>query len=203
MEIEYEKNPQCEDETSQAIKVAQPFSSIEDEDNIPLPHPEAAQPFYRKKEKVDFRLLRRLLMFFHTRDKELFGTLMQYYKANQNYQSVETVFTEVHDYFGRKARVGIGRIYGYTFDYYNGSYRYLSLGSMSHRLRELLAQDHYLNLDLQNAHPSILLSLLSKVSIVEGSYLDGMPDLSALKRYVTDRNGVLQILSEIFDFKGK
>lgn len=124
------------------------------------------RPVMEKKELVDLLRLRKLLSYAQKHDLPAFQSLLFYFQSFADRTEELHVEIDVHYWPSKRMReYRLGRLYAYTRSYFSaaGARKYGGLQNMKKEYRAYLCEETHWDLDLQNAHPSILLGLLQQV----------------------------------------
>ena len=122
----------------------------------------------------------------------LFWNLRHYALASdvKNCQCIVQYKLARHDIEAQR----FGRIYAYTQSLHSTSIKHMGLQNMPRWIRSALASDFYWDLDISNAHPSLLLGILESKNIKDPKYL---------RMLVNHRDQLLTEIQHAFELEEK
>jgi len=146
--------------------------------------------FTEKYELIDLVRLRKLLSYTKTNDKPAYQELSFYYECfADRHEQYDTEIRVQYLPSKRMSEYKFGRIYGQVSSFFSDSKRYGGLQTMKKNYRSYLCENTYFDVDLVNAHPSILIGLLLNTRATP-------PDL--LHDYVHSREDLLAKIVQLF-----
>ena len=156
------------------------------------------QAIIEKVESVDLVKLRKLLSYTKKKDTSSFKNLAFYYEGFADRQ--EQYQTEIRVHYLPSKRMSehtLGRIYAYTTSYFSPLVKYGGLQNMKKEYRAYLCEHSHWDVDLENAHPSILYSLLQKLNKL-GDSRETIDIPPLLMDYVYGRDALLKKIVALF-----
>lgn len=128
------------------------------------------------KEKIDRHLLEDLIISDYVSNKKIHYTSEQAYKSlrTQLINVKKNIEGEYNNVVYRQSEYKYGRVYAENS---------LSLGNLERSIRHLLAEDNYVDIDVKNCHPVILLQICKSYK---------MSPIVHLENYVDNREKVLE-----------
>ena len=150
---------------------------------------------FRKKELIHVGKLHQILQYTKKYDLEEHGKLCWYdecYPDRHKLTQDKYAKVPIRYLFSRdNQHTRVGRVYAYSSSFFRDSpSRFYSLQKIKRPYRAYLCEDLYWDLDIQNCHPSILLSLFCRYEVHP-------PDL--LRYYVQNREDLLRRIMVLFD----